>query len=335
MKKSFIYFASIITFTALAMNPNKEEIQDSVAVSSIAFNRQGTLFATGTHEGGVSVWSYTGKEILGNNFGHIDRVGALAFLDVSHRIASGSDDMTIIIWNIHSMDSLSEIPVGGKVSALVTNAGQSILYGAVGNCIKSWSIGQKIVPLISIDPSLGKIEKLLISPDDGMLACLSDKKIFSVFHPKTEFSAVFPEERACTAYALHPKKKMAALVLKMNTVGLVNLIDNTLIAERFVDWRIRGLTFAKDGKRVVCGASCENMEDNDYFSLFLVLDTKKLDIINTTKHFEGTIAELITHPNNEELLYFLKEHNSIYIIRKNSLEKRKVSEEEIESSRKK
>jgi len=68
------------------------------AISSVAFNHDGTRIITGHWDKIIKIWdSHTGQEIV-TLYGHNESVLSVAFNHNGTRIVSGSSDTTVKIW---------------------------------------------------------------------------------------------------------------------------------------------------------------------------------------------------------------------------------------------
>jgi U3 small nucleolar RNA-associated protein 12 len=69
-------------------------------VTCIARSPQKDVFAVGYADGSVRLWSASGSSVIATFNGHKKAVTALAFDEGGTRLASGSQDTDLILWDI-------------------------------------------------------------------------------------------------------------------------------------------------------------------------------------------------------------------------------------------
>lgn len=69
-------------------------------VTCILRSSQKDLFAVGYADGSVRLWSASAESVLTTFNGHKKAITALAFDERGNRLASGSQDTDIIIWDV-------------------------------------------------------------------------------------------------------------------------------------------------------------------------------------------------------------------------------------------
>jgi len=125
VRKLYSYMRSIDSFTfssngdylatisnkLTVFNPNNGEVvfkakEDGELVVSLAFSPDSNLFATGSYEGVVILWSIQKLNLLYKRTNHNDYVKCITFNNKGEYLASGSLDKTIIIWRTSNMECL-------------------------------------------------------------------------------------------------------------------------------------------------------------------------------------------------------------------------------------
>ncbi|MGC2310700.1 MAG: hypothetical protein WA432_03710 [Candidatus Babeliaceae bacterium] len=71
-----------------------------VDIKSLAFNPQNSLFAAGLSNGAVTLWDLQAGQFIQNLSGHDDSVNSIVFSFDGTKLASGSADGSIKIWNV-------------------------------------------------------------------------------------------------------------------------------------------------------------------------------------------------------------------------------------------
>jgi WD40 repeat protein len=120
--------------------------------------------------------------------GHKDFVHALAFSPDGELLASGSDDMTIKLWNLASGRELATLKAPNSVRSLTFSPDSQLLAsgtlasGMLDNTIKIWDIaGRKARP--DQDRFITPVEAVAFSPDGKTLICGGNE--LTVWDPAT------------------------------------------------------------------------------------------------------------------------------------------------------
>ena len=103
--------------------------------STLAFDESGCLLATGGSED-ITIWSFKGKGPEGTSplslKLHTEPITTLAFANRGSKLASGSRDGTVVLWNLKSNNEesdLSETSVSDSVSKLYWRQDDGALAG--------------------------------------------------------------------------------------------------------------------------------------------------------------------------------------------------------------
>src|SRR6476620_5479176 len=103
------------------------------AIYSVAFNKDGTLAASGAFDKTVRLWApATGKqlrEFSGPN-GHQSLVLSVAFNPAGDQIASGGSDNTARVWDVPLSTPVRELAHAASVTAVAVTADGKFIAGA-------------------------------------------------------------------------------------------------------------------------------------------------------------------------------------------------------------
>ncbi|PNH02241.1 WD repeat domain-containing protein, partial [Tetrabaena socialis] len=77
-----------------------EEYLDHGTALCMAFNRRGTLLASGTKEGQVVIWDFDTRGVAAVLSGHEGPVTALSWSRNGRHLLSGSEDQSVILWSV-------------------------------------------------------------------------------------------------------------------------------------------------------------------------------------------------------------------------------------------
>ena len=72
------------------------------SVSSVAFNHNGTLLASGSYDNTIKLWNLETKTEIATLEGHHGWVNSVAFYHNETLLASGSGDNKIKLWNLET-----------------------------------------------------------------------------------------------------------------------------------------------------------------------------------------------------------------------------------------
>ena len=76
---------------------------------SVAFNKSGTILASGSKDKTIKLWNIETKTIIATLEGHSREVTSVAFDQTGTILASGSKDKTIKLWNIETKTVIANL----------------------------------------------------------------------------------------------------------------------------------------------------------------------------------------------------------------------------------
>ena len=122
-------------------------------VECCAFSPDGTLLASGAHDGSIRIWDVASGACLHRLSGHGQLVRVLAFHPHGHMLASGGADRTVRLWDPHEGQALQTLTGHThEVIALSFNPdGRALASGSVDKTVRQWDplTGQAIEILSS------------------------------------------------------------------------------------------------------------------------------------------------------------------------------------------
>ncbi|GFR40767.1 hypothetical protein Agub_g1380, partial [Astrephomene gubernaculifera] len=112
-------------FQFTALPEHIEEYLDHGLALCMAFNRRGTLLASGTREGQVVLWDFDTRGVASVLSGHEGPVTSVSWSRDGRYLLSGSEDQRVILWNVADGSQLSRVSLGCPVLrvALFPNPG--------------------------------------------------------------------------------------------------------------------------------------------------------------------------------------------------------------------
>ncbi|KXZ44251.1 hypothetical protein GPECTOR_70g482 [Gonium pectorale] len=93
-----------------------EEFLDHGTALCMAFNRRGTLLASGTKEGQVVVWDFDTRGVASVLTGHEGPVTSVAWSRNGRHLISGSEDQRVILWSVLDGAQVARVPVPSAVA---------------------------------------------------------------------------------------------------------------------------------------------------------------------------------------------------------------------------
>mmetsp|Transcript_33083 Transcript_33083/g.104620 ORF Transcript_33083/g.104620 Transcript_33083/m.104620 type:complete len:383 (-) Transcript_33083:326-1474(-) len=153
-----------------------EVIKTSAAHSAmvLAFNKDGSLVASGGRDRRIKLWCTTGKNEIYDAFeGHAGMIQALAFSPDGSLLASGSSDCTVRLWNMQSLTSYRD-PLRGHyrgIHAVAFSPDGVHLAAGSGDCLISvWQVATGEPKAEALKGHLSSVFCLAFSPDGRYLA---------------------------------------------------------------------------------------------------------------------------------------------------------------------
>jgi WD40 repeat protein len=151
-------------------------------VRCVAFSPKGDQEFCGGDDHFVQVWNNRGEVVPPPYKGHDKRVNCIAIAHDVSRLASGSDDTTVRVWDTKKHEGIKSFPHGAKVTCLaISPHGETVASGGEDNVLRLWDVekakcvnafeGQK-VNAVSFSPDG---TRLLTGGEDGTIRLLNAK----------------------------------------------------------------------------------------------------------------------------------------------------------------
>ncbi len=146
---------------------------------SISFSADGSLLASGSHDGTARIWDAATWRSVGAPFSAGDpmtrdnSVEALAFAPDRRTLAMGTMDGKVLIWNVETRDriELSKAHANGVLCIAFSPDGRTMASGSLDETIRLWNVAtwRELMILNSKDLKLGQVRSLAFSADGKRL----------------------------------------------------------------------------------------------------------------------------------------------------------------------
>lgn len=244
---------------------------DEGQITSVAFHPSIDLLTTGYLDGGLTLWDIRDLEhpvALTTLYGHEDEVWGLVFSPNGKLMASGSDDRTIIIWDVSTAlqnpDSVQPTiePLQGHTNFVLDLAfspdGGVIASASADNSVRLWSTrtGRPIsLPLAGHSNFVNALDfspdgRHLISAGDDGTAIIWD---ITMFNRLSERIAVHPD--GIMSMALNRQGTLMAIGGWDTAIDVVRLDTGELIGEPLTSHSnlVTEVAFSADGTLLASG----------------------------------------------------------------------------------
>jgi len=144
------------------------------AVTSVAYNPQGHVFASGSSDATICLWRSIDGAFLGNLHGHIGGISSLAWSPDGRLLVSGSADHTVRLWRDGRLHQTLEGHISSVMSVAWSPDGLMVASGGSGvlpaeNTVMLWQAGDGRLRHILEEQANG-IQCVAYSPDSKLLA---------------------------------------------------------------------------------------------------------------------------------------------------------------------
>lgn len=232
--------------------------QDEVAC--MAFDPQGEILATGSHDNTVKLWDTQTGELLRTYKGHKNCVWSVAFDPQGEMLASGSDDHTVQLWDARSGKLFFTLEGQQKVFKSLAFDPQGVTLASVSNddtMVKLWDTrnGVLLRTFEGIDDAFWSVD---FDPQGGILASGCNDSTVKLWDTQSGelLRTLSGHQMQVLNVAFHPDGEMLVSASSDKTVKLWEASSGKLL--RTLEGHTRGVevvAFSPDGRLLASRSS--------------------------------------------------------------------------------
>jgi WD40 repeat protein len=278
------------------------------AVLCVQYGPGGDVIAAGDLDGRIHlICAHTGEKILSPPAGHARDVNALAWSPDGTKLASGSDDKTILIWNPVTGEELCKLTGHmGRVTGLCFDRSSQILASCSWDeTLRLWDSATGVATGFPRSVN-GRVSGIDFAPCGSTLAVTCNRypkhsvRIFSKEVSTGEFvrqSTRQSHGSYVNGVACHPTKSLVASCSSDKKIKLWNMHSGEELWTVNIGGTVRSVTFSADGSRIA--AACNDYLDDSYYVKILNSETGAL-LCALTGHTDH-ICSVVFSPDGTQL----------------------------------
>ena len=241
-------------------------LEDHTAgIESVALSPDGTLLASGHHDGLVRLWDIQTQKQLATLKGHKAVVESVAFSLDGTLLASGGKDRARL-WNVRKRKQIRTFKHKAIVESVAFSPDGRTLAAVDYNCIRLWDVRRnRAVGVLGPDPphrgpfTLSIIRSVAFSPDGTLLASGGIDNTVRLWNVQNR-QEIFRHERAqqgdILTVAFSPDGKTFASAGTGKGIYLWRVVEQELIMTLNQEW-ITALAFSPEGRFLAAGTGAE------------------------------------------------------------------------------
>jgi WD40 repeat protein len=240
-------------------------------IRSAAFSPDGKLLALagckqrdsktkGCRQAELSLWDLVTKQLVYQLTGHTDIVETVAFSPDGTRLASGSNDNTVILWNVKTgrKDKTLQRHRWYVLSVAFSPDGKWLASGSWDGTVRLWDVAtgqsQKLA-----HPKLSLVDAVAFSPDGNRLVAGGFPNmlvIWDVNDPQSPGISLIGHRISVNALAFRPDGKLLVSGSNDGAILVWDVANRQLIGQlRGHSAAVRSLAFRPDGKALASGGA--------------------------------------------------------------------------------
>ena len=257
-----VYLWDVATQTQIAILEHESEVK------TLSFSPDGTTLACGSWDNSITLWDMMTREriaTLGQVFDSKTPsisgawINSLSFSSDGSKLASGSSDRTVKLWDLATRKRLATLGHTSTISAVAfSRDGTALASGLENGQVELWDVetGTRIGTLGSVGLAGSRsITSVTFSPSGAILA--SGSRVVRLWDVSTteEVASLVPHERAgASAVAFSPDGTLlASSASRIIRVWDVKTRDEVATLEGHTGW-VHSIAFTSDGAALASGS---------------------------------------------------------------------------------
>ncbi|MBD2340169.1 ribosome assembly protein 4 [Calothrix sp. FACHB-156] len=272
------------------------------SVNSVTFSPDGQQLASGSDDNTIKLWDVSTGKVIQTlpplreatptesyiDSGHQDSVTSIAFSSDGKKLASGSEDKTIKLWDITTGKLLQTFSGHGDVikTIALSSDGQKLASGSKDKTIKLWDVSTgKLLQTFSGHGDV--VNSVALSSDGQKLASGSKDKTIKLWDVSTGklLQTLIVHRDAVNSVAFSPDGQHLASGSDDNTIKLWNFsISNVPQTLSGHSNPVNSVAFSSDGKQLLSGSNDKTIK------LWDVTTAKQLQTLSGHREAVNSVA---------------------------------------------
>jgi WD40 repeat protein len=236
--------------------PLRTMLHDGSPISSLAYNRSGTLLATGDAAGNVTLWDTATRAPI-HHFRIRAQITSIALGSDGTSVAIGDSDGSVVLWMVTRRSEDRTYPGDGKrvMSVAFSHHGDDVVIGDAAGRLALWDPTDGSTRLSST-PDYSPINSVAVDPADPPLVAIGDDSADPVFWDTAHRISYVPTGGggSVTSVAFSPDGQIFATGDSRGQVTLWRTSDDAeVLPVLSVGSDVHSLAFSPDGGSLAVG----------------------------------------------------------------------------------
>ncbi|MBD2345664.1 beta-propeller domain-containing protein [Anabaena subtropica] len=234
--------------------------------------------------------------------GHLGAINALAISLNGQTLVSGSNDKTLKLWDLRTLQLLySSPPSQSAITSLaISTDGKTIIAGSQGGTLRTWNLPTRELAGNPTKLHKGAINCVAINPNcQTVVTCGSDRtlKVIDLF-TKNIIHNLSAGKTPIKAISISPDKQTLVTASEAGTIKTWNLTTGKLIYSlaQAHESSINTVTFIANSLTFITGSS------NKTIKIWTINSAKKIELLHTLDRGKTPVKCLVIYPDGRTLI---------------------------------